>query len=788
MKMRNWRRWRPSAREAGRVRSAAVEMLEPRLALKWAGVPPASIAPPVVYTDVVLDADSDATGTAAITSSEIDYYKFQASSTGPYVISATTPSSNLNPILGVFSATGSRITYNDNISRRNLDSRVAVNLQDGVTYFVGITNRSSSSHGSYTWKIDGLWPSLPDDSYEQNDSFAAASDLGTLDSETTIGNLALRDQADWFKFTTINTGEVAHSVSIEFEHRRGDLDLDLSNDLGEVVGRSSSRGNVESISLAGLPAGTYYLRVFGYQGAVNPSYRLSIDPPTEAPPLPTVDLFGSLLKLDSGVSWEQALPVQAVIQNAGSTDAGAFNVKWYLSKDAKFSSGSDILLERTPGGGDSYRVSGVSGGSNSIVISVNLQLPEQPTGWDGKLYYLVMVTDSDGEITEMSENNNGGQIGGGFDNRALAFGRKVRLPNEGFDIDLSMKGLTVNEEAFVKAAAYRWEEIITGDLPDLVVQFPRPGDSKILDDLLIGVKQDTIDGPSTILAVGGPSDPRGVDWNSLPFSGNVIFDRADISDLEQSGDLYYVALHEIGHVLGLITIFPSLIAQDDQGNNIFTGPQATAEYVMLFGLDPAETKGVPLSGAHWPEDLFGDELMTPNLNSPSLISTISIAALADMGYKVDLTKADPWTAPASAASSGSLPGGGVAGQYAVTAASPAAGADAGAPQGLLGSTLLASLASNSTSIAPSAALAISLPGSANAEPIKNFVPRAAGLLRDMERPIDDLQLERAMPSASEVDSLLADTTEDGDRSTSNHSHDADEALLLEWRLTTIWEA
>src|SRR4029079_4733651 len=35
--------------------------------------------------------------------------------------------------------------------------------------------------------------------------------------------------------------------------------------------------NTETVSLSGLSAGTYYIRVYGYLGATNPSYSLSIN-------------------------------------------------------------------------------------------------------------------------------------------------------------------------------------------------------------------------------------------------------------------------------------------------------------------------------------------------------------------------------------------------------------------------------------------------------------------------------------------------------------------------------
>ncbi len=169
-----------------RGRKLAIESLEPRLALTWAGVPPAAITPPAGALAVTLSSN-DATGTASIASTEVDYYSFTATASGSYVISATTPSSSLDTVLGVFSSTGQRLAYNDDISYpSNTDSRVTINLTAGQHYYVGITNYASFSRGSYTWTIDGpaTGSTSTDDAYENNDSLGTAYNLGTLTSAT----------------------------------------------------------------------------------------------------------------------------------------------------------------------------------------------------------------------------------------------------------------------------------------------------------------------------------------------------------------------------------------------------------------------------------------------------------------------------------------------------------------------------------------------------------------------------------------------------------------------------
>src|SRR5262245_48062427 len=107
---------RPRLGRPARCRRLSMEPLEERLALTWAGVPPTSISVPTSAVAVTLNSGNDASGSATISTTEIDYYSFVAGSTGSYVLSATTPSSSLDTVLGIFSATGQRLSYNDDIS------------------------------------------------------------------------------------------------------------------------------------------------------------------------------------------------------------------------------------------------------------------------------------------------------------------------------------------------------------------------------------------------------------------------------------------------------------------------------------------------------------------------------------------------------------------------------------------------------------------------------------------------------------------------------------------------
>lgn len=200
-----------------------------------------------------------------------------------------------------------------------------------------------------------------------------------------------------------------------------------------------------------------------------------------------------------------------------------------------------------------------------------------------------------------------------------------------FGIDLRF-GDSVPEahRAAFRAAADRWQQVIVGDLPDAhfpgYFVFPAAD----VDDLLIDVLAVGIDGPGGALADSGPDFLR--PGSFLPFHAVLRIDAADAAGLYDSGALYYVALHEIGHCLGFGTVWEYLGLK---AGDAFVGPNAVREY---GGPVPLEVGGGPgTAGKHWSEAVFGNEIMTGYLSAgPGPIGRVTIASLADLGYTVNM--------------------------------------------------------------------------------------------------------------------------------------------------------
>ena len=112
------------------------------------------------------------------------------------------------------------------------------------------------------------------------------------------------------------------------------------------------------------------------------------------------------------------------------------------------------------------------------------------------------------------------------------------------------------------------------------------------------------------------------------------------------------ALHEIGHVLGIGTQPWSKngFVQESPNDVHFNGPWAIAAFNDAGGRNYTGKK-VPLeeNWGHWRQSVLSGELMVPSGEDGASLSAITIQALADIGYSVDVTQAAPYTLPRAAA-------------------------------------------------------------------------------------------------------------------------------------------
>jgi hypothetical protein len=103
------------------------------------------------------------------------------------------------------------------------------------------------------------------DAYEPNDSLSAA--YGPISSGTVYnGYISSGTDTDWFKFNVNSTG----TINLSLTNLPGDYDIYLYNSAGSLVAFSENAGTTsESVSYNATSTGTYYVEVFGYNGAMS---------------------------------------------------------------------------------------------------------------------------------------------------------------------------------------------------------------------------------------------------------------------------------------------------------------------------------------------------------------------------------------------------------------------------------------------------------------------------------------------------------------------------------------
>ena len=227
--------------------------------------------------------------------------------------------------------------------------------------------------------------------------------------------------------------------------------------------------------------------------------------------------------------------------------------------------------------------------------------------------------------------------------------------------------LTVAQQQVFRDAAKRWSQIIVGDLPDMPAL-----DGHVIDDVEITATAANL--PAGILGqadwTARRSGPKG-----LPYLGQMQFSTTYIASKVADGSFKDVILHEMGHVLGI----GSLWSKSDFGfingfgstDPQYTGAKAVAEYRTLLGSGstvvsvPVENEqsgmpGKPGDGSyagHWRETVFRNELMTSVVEAPGVpmpISRLTVASLEDLGYRVNYGAADPYRLPGTIVAPGSV--------------------------------------------------------------------------------------------------------------------------------------
>ena len=228
----------------------------------------------------------------------------------------------------------------------------------------------------------------------------------------------------------------------------------------------------------------------------------------------------------------------------------------------------------------------------------------------------------------------------------LSVNNEGKVEQGAFDIVVEYSGDPKFEE-YIRRGEQFWETVITGDLPDRTIQ------GRYIDDLFIEANISYIDGPGgsngNVLGYAGPNYYRSDGQSASAITGSMTFDSYDMQKMIDEGSLQSTVDHEIGHIIGIGTLWEEAGLIDPSNAANYTGEKALAVYQGLMNdqsleFVPLEDSGGPgTAGGHWDEEIFNLEFMTGYSDgSRDIYSNLTIASTEDLGYEVNYGPAQPY--------------------------------------------------------------------------------------------------------------------------------------------------
>ena len=362
----------------------------------------------------------------------------------------------------------------------------------------------------------------------------------------------------------------------------------------------------------------------------------------------------------------QSFTLTATVRNQGPEGAAATMLRYYRS-DAAIIDATDTQVSANAISSLTGFDGLVSGPGSRLAASgtsrqsVSVSAPSNP----GTYYYGACVDPVPGEAN--TDNNCSAGV----------YIRVVPSGEDPFNIELVFVGdFTDARKDVMRQAARHWEAIITEGLPD--VNFSANphsfslGDKTIVvddtvDDLRIFVKKEVL--RDLVAGTGGPRYLRTGDPTGLPATGMIVINSKFLARLQlweplwrEERRLRDLMLHEMAHVLGFGPLWEEAGLLRELSEDAYFSGELAIEAFNAAGGESYSGNKVPVTsasggcgvGAHWRANVFrgldrdfGAEIMEPTIEREHALSAITIQSLADLGYIVDVSRADPYTLPAS---------------------------------------------------------------------------------------------------------------------------------------------
>lgn len=290
----------------------------------------------------------------------------------------------------------------------NSDSRsvtIPVGIPDGYYNLIAVADSGNSNvedietNNTFS-KVIGVGDGCLDDPFEPNNTIVTATpmDNGTFTMlQICVGGEA---NGDIYAITTGAGGTIQVSIAID-----GSQDLDMR--LVEVGGASpspctspnkctsTSVSPAENVQYTSVNGGTYYVKVYGFSSATG-GYSMTVSGSTGSIP----DFSpNSLVAAPTAVDAGEDVQVDGRIKNNSSMATPDFEWQVRLSTDATIDGGDTTLA--------TVAETALAANENRL-ISKKVTLPE---GLPGGSYWLGVVADPAGMVTEGSESNNVGVVG-----------------------------------------------------------------------------------------------------------------------------------------------------------------------------------------------------------------------------------------------------------------------------------------------------------------------------------------------------------------------------------------
>jgi hypothetical protein len=163
------------------------------------------------------------------------------------------------------------------------DEHIATTLTVGDTYFLKVQRFFGEDAYRLTMSLTN--PDLA------GNSIAAAKQVGEIFGQLTFSDLVnANDPSDFYRFTTTLPGVIA--LSVPGPSSGNDVNLQLLNSNGVVIGASVNAGTAAEALATSQPPGTYFAKVF--RGAGSPPYTLTINVDTAGNTLAAARNLGTL--------------------------------------------------------------------------------------------------------------------------------------------------------------------------------------------------------------------------------------------------------------------------------------------------------------------------------------------------------------------------------------------------------------------------------------------------------------------------------------------------------------